>query len=83
MVFSSLFFVYVFMPVLLLLYYAIKRNSWRRGVLLLFSLLFYAWGEPVYILLMLFSAQMNYLFGLAVGFSEKPAARFPARAAEF
>ncbi len=75
MVFSSLFFVYVFMPVLLLLYYAIKRNSWRRGVLLLFSLLFYAWGEPVYILLMLFSAQMNYLFGLAVGCSEKPAAR--------
>ena len=51
----------------MVLYYVSKNASWRRGVLLAFSLLFYAWGEPVYILLMLASAGMNYLFGLLIG----------------
>lgn len=75
MVFSSLIFIYIFLPLLLLCYFIIKNNSWRRFVLLLFSLVFYAWGEPVYILLMLFSALWNYLFGLLVGSGRTPAAR--------
>lgn len=70
MVFSHLIFIYAFLPVLMILYYARTGNSWRRGVLLAMSLLFYAWGEPVYILLMLFSAALNYMFGLFVGASE-------------
>lgn len=75
MVFSSLIFIYVFLPLLLLCYFIIKNNSWRRLVLLLFSLIFYAWGEPVYILLMLFSALCNYVFGLLVGSGRTPRAR--------
>ena len=75
MVFSSLIFLYIFLPALLLLYFIIPNNSWRRCVLLVFSLVLYAWGEPVYILLMLFSALCNYVFGLLVGSGRKPAAR--------
>ena len=70
MVFSHLIFIYAFLPLLLILYYCRNNNSWRRGVLLAFSLVFYAWGEPVYILLMLFSAAMNYMFGIFIGASE-------------
>ena len=70
MVFSHLIFIYAFLPLLMILYYCRKNNSWRRGVLLGFSLLFYAWGEPIYILLMLFSAAMNYMFGIFIGASE-------------
>ncbi len=70
MVFSHLIFIYAFLPLLMILYYCRQNNSWRRGVLLAFSLVFYAWGEPVYILLMLFSALMNYTFGIFIGASE-------------
>ena len=71
MVFSHLLFLYAFLPLLLLLYYVVKHPGWRRGILLAFSLLFYALGEPVYILLMLGSALLNYLFGLFIGKAEK------------
>ncbi len=70
MVFSHLIFIYAFLPLLMVLYYVRRNNAWRRGVLLAFSLIFYAWGEPVYILLMLGSAALNYLFGICIGASE-------------
>ena len=46
MVFSSLTFLQCFLPLCLLAYFLVP-NAWRNGVLFLFSLLFYAWGEPV------------------------------------
>ena len=55
MVFSSIPFLFFFLPFCLILYYAVPY-SWKNGVLLVFSLIFYAWGEPVYILLMLFAS---------------------------
>ena len=67
MVFSHSIFLYAFLPLLMLFYFAGKAAGWRRGVLLVFSLVFYAWGEPVYILLMLGSALLNYTLGLLVG----------------
>ena len=67
MVFSHTFFLYAFLPLLMGLYYIAKDARWRRGILLVFSLLFYAIGEPVYILLMLGSALMNYMFALLIG----------------
>ena len=67
MVFSSAFFIYAFLPALMVLYYLVKDARWRRGVLLTFSLLFYTVGEPVYIFLMLGSALMNYVFALMIG----------------
>jgi len=61
MVFSSLTFLLIFLPAFIILYFAFKGIRWRNGVLLVFSLLFYAWGEPVWILSMLFSTAVNYL----------------------
>ncbi|WP_372632786.1 MBOAT family protein [Cohnella sp.] len=62
MVFSSLLFLFLFLPVVLLLYYC---SPWRIRNLVLFltSLVFYAWGEPVYIVLMLVSTLTDYGFG--------------------
>lgn len=59
MVFSSIPFLFFFLPLCLILYYAVP-SAWKNGVLLGFSLLFYAWGEPVYILLMLLAAAVDY-----------------------
>ena len=67
MVFSSLVFVCIFLPVVLILHSVIKNRKAQNGLLLAASLLFYTYGEPVYILLMLTSALLNYLFALLMG----------------
>jgi alginate O-acetyltransferase complex protein AlgI len=64
MVFSSLTFLCVFLPVLCALYYLVKNQTLRNGLLIVASLLFYAYGEPIYVLLMLFSIIVNYLLAL-------------------
>lgn len=63
MVFSSIPFLFFFFPVFLILYYLVPMKA-KNYVLLLFSLAFYAWGEPVYILLMLFASFVDYVNGL-------------------
>lgn len=65
MVFSSVIFLFAFLPAVLFFYYILPKNL-RNLVLLIFSLIFYAWGEPVYILLMLFSSTMNYTASLLI-----------------
>lgn len=67
MVFSSLTFLFVFLPVFLLVYFIFPSRPVRNIVLLLFSLLFYAWGEPIFMILMLVSIFMNYGFGMTFG----------------
>ena len=68
MLFSSTIFLFIFLPCVLILYYGLLRSVRTRNVLLLVaSLLFYAWGEPVYVFLMLFSIAGNYALGLAQG----------------
>lgn len=62
MVFSSLFFLYLFLPLMLIAYYVAKPR-YRNVVLIVCSLIFYAWGEPVFIWLLLMSTLLNYLFG--------------------
>ena len=62
MVFSSLTFLFAYLPIVLAVYYLVPMR-WRNLVLLLFSLFFYGWGEPVYILVMIFSILMNWIFG--------------------
>ncbi len=64
MVFSSLTFLCVFFPVVFLLYYLIPSTIAKNFLLIISSLLFYAYGEPVYVILMIGSASMNYLYGL-------------------
>ena len=65
MVFSSLTFLQCFLPLCLLCYF-LAPSRWRNGILFLFSLLFYAWGEPVYVLLMLFSTALDFTCGQMV-----------------
>ena len=64
MVFSSLVFLYLFLPACLLLYFLCDSVRAKNVVLLIFSLLFYAWGEPVYVFLMLGMAAVNWGFSL-------------------
>ena len=72
MIFSSLLFMFVFLPLVLIVYYLVPRQ-FRNLVLFVFSLVFYAWGEPVYILLMLFTAFIDYFNGAMVDkFRQRP-----------
>ncbi len=78
MVFSDLFFLYVFLPAFLVCYLlAGLIDKWigksvvvRNAIIVLFSLIFYAWGEPVYVLLMLASVLVNYFAGIGIAGSQ-------------
>jgi len=63
MVFSSIPFLFFFLPVVLICYYLVPFKV-KNYVLLLFSLVFYAWGEPIYVFLMLVSCLGNYFYAL-------------------
>lgn len=67
MVFSKLFFIYFFLPLCLFAYALAKGTKAKNIVLIIFSLIFYAWGEPVYVFLMLFSAFVNYIAAIVIG----------------
>lgn len=63
MVFSSLIFLYVFLPITFLLHYLAKTLKMKNIVLMILSVFFYAWGEPFYVILMLFTTLVNYVCG--------------------
>lgn len=65
MIFSSLTFIFIFLPLVLILYF-IAKDKYKNMILLIFSLFFYAWGEPKYIVLMIISIIFNYLMGLLI-----------------
>jgi alginate O-acetyltransferase complex protein AlgI len=66
MVFSSLTFLYVFMPLCVIIYYLSRNNVWRNLTLTVFSYIFYAWGEPMWVCLLLFSSLFDYFNGLFI-----------------
>ncbi len=66
MVFSSLTFLYYFLPATLLLYYLLPWRTWRNSVLIFSSLVFYAWGEPVWTVLLIISAVADYVHGRVI-----------------
>ncbi len=66
MIFSSVSFLLFFLPIFLVIYYLAPKNSYKNFVLLVASLIFYAWGEPIYILLMIFSSLSDYFHGLFI-----------------
>lgn len=66
MVFSNLFFIYVFLPLNILLYFLTKKIAYRNTVLIAFSLFFYAWGEPVWVFLLILTAFLDYRQGLII-----------------
>ncbi len=65
MVFSSLVFLFTYLPVVLLVYY-ISPPKWRNWVLFIVNMFFYGWGEPVYLFLMLISIFVDYLLGMGI-----------------
>lgn len=71
MVFSSYVFLCVFLPIVFLVYYLIPGIVGRNALLMVSSLLFYAYGEPLYVFLMLGSVFINYVFGRCVGVGTK------------
>ena len=75
MVFSSLSFLFLFLPLLYLLLFLSRSPRWRNGVLIAASLFFYGWGEPVWILAMLFSTAVNYVCARLIDDSERPERR--------
>ncbi len=64
MVFSSLVFLFGFLPIVLTSYFLVRSIFWRNIVLVVFSLIFYAWGEPIWVCLLLVSGVVDYLSGL-------------------
>lgn len=66
MVFSGLFFITVFLPAVLILYYISKNRTYRNTVLTIMSLAFYAWGEPVFVLLLLLTSAFVYIIALLI-----------------
>ena len=69
MVFADLFFLFAFLPAFAICYLIAglaKGNTLKNGVLVLFSLIFYAWGEPVYVVLLVLCALLNWLFGRGI-----------------
>lgn len=66
MIFADLFFIYFFLPLCLTMYFLTKKTKYRNRVLIGFSLVFYAWGEPVWVFILLLSSVINYYAALAI-----------------
>lgn len=66
MLFSSLVFLWYFLPAVLIGYHCLKNLRWKNALLLFASIFFYAWGEPKYVILMVISIALNYVFGMLV-----------------
>ena len=73
MVFSSSIFLFAFLPVCLAIYYGIPKTNikLKNFILFIMSLFFYAWGEPVYVVIMILSIVLNYIFAILVEKYEK------------
>lgn len=82
MVFSSTAFLFFFLPVTLVLYYLCPQR-WKNLLLVAASLVFYAWGEPVYILIMLFSTVFDYVNGRLIGYFQRQGRSLAARVVLF
>lgn len=70
MLFSSIVFLYYFLPITMLVYWSLPYK-YKNIFCFLASLFFYAWGEPVYVFLMIFSIYINYILGLRLGVVEE------------
>ncbi len=76
MVFSSLTFLFAFLPITLILYYLMPTNKTRNIIILLSGIVFYAWGEPLYVFAMLLSTAIDYFAGLIIDkYDDKPKIR--------
>lgn len=70
MLFCSLTFLFIFLPLLLIIYFLLKKRCYKNIILLIFSLIFYAWGESKYIFLMLLVIIISYIIGRLIDYFE-------------
>ena len=75
MTFSSLTFTTLFFPAVLILYFICTDLRWRNGVLLVASLIFYSWGEPIWVLAMIGSTAINYVAAMLIDRVSSPGLR--------
>ena len=75
MTFSSLTFTTLFFPAVLVLYFICTDLRWRNGVLLVASLIFYSWGEPIWVLAMIGSTAINYVAAMLIDRASSPGLR--------
>lgn len=75
MTFSSLTFTTLFFPAVLILYFICTDLRWRNGVLLVASLIFYSWGEPIWVLAMIGSTAINYVATMLIDRASSPGLR--------
>ena len=75
MTFSSLTFTMLFFPAVLILYFICADLRWRNGVLLVASLIFYSWGEPIWVLAMIGSTAINYVAAMLIDRASSPRLR--------
>ena len=73
MLFSSIVFLYYFLPIVLITYFIVPKKL-KNSALLVSSLFFYAWGEPKYVILMVISILLGYIYGLLIECSKSKAA---------
>ncbi len=75
MLFNSTVFLFILLPLALIAYYLVPDTWMKKAVLLAASLIFFAWGEPVYLILLAFSVLFNYVCGFYIGRSRRRRAR--------
>ena len=75
MTFSSLTFTTLFFPAVLILYFICTDLRWRNGVLLVASLIFYSWGEPIWVLAMIGSTAINHVAAMLIDRASSPGLR--------
>ena len=73
--FSSLTFTTLFFPAVLILYFICTDLRWRNGVLLVASLIFYSWGEPIWVLAMIGSTAINHVAAMLIDRASSPGLR--------
>ena len=66
MTFSSIVFIFLFLPLFFVFYFMFKKRKTRNLMMLIFSLLFYGYGEPIYVFLMILSIVINYYFAILI-----------------
>ncbi len=65
MIFNSMTFLWIFLPIVLISYFLIK-DKYKNLLLVVLSLIFYAWGEPTYVVLLIICILINYLIGILI-----------------
>lgn len=70
MLFSTVFFLFVFLPIVLIIYFVVPKK-FKNLILFVSSLIFYAWGEPIYVCIMIFSTLVDYTIGMLIHKNDK------------